>query len=243
MSVKAKYALDATIRVDQGKGASRRLRRLQDQVPGILYGGGEAPQPIALDHKKVRHALENPGFYTHLLTLNLEGNKQQVILKALQRHPAKKAILHMDFLRVKPTDSIVMRIPLHFVGVANCLAVKNEGAIVNHQMNDLEIRCQVKDLPEFIEVDISQMTLDQTLHLSDLKLPKGAESVALSHGPEHDHPVVSVHLPRAIVEEEAAPAEEAPTEESSASQKTESAASTDAGDKAKIADKGKGKGK
>jgi large subunit ribosomal protein L25 len=200
MTSKAVYELDATVRVDQGKGASRRLRRLQDKVPGILYGGKVPPMNISLDHKKMMHALEHPGFYSHLLTLNIDNTKQQVILKALQRHPHKKALLHADFFRVQPTDIINMKVAIHFIGEATCPGIE-AGGIVNHGMSDIEIRCQAKDLPEFIEVDISKLELNQTLHLSDITLPKGSESVVLSHGPEHNHPVVSVHLPRAAVEE------------------------------------------
>lgn len=201
MTSKAVFELDATVRVDQGKGASRRLRRLQDKIPGILYGGKEAPMNISLDHKKMMHALEHPSFYSHLLTLNFNNSKQQVVLKALQRHHHKKELLHVDFLRVHPTDVINMKVPLHFNGEAECPGIK-QGGIINHTMAELEIRCQVKDLPEFIEVDLSKLELNQTLHISDLSLPKGAESVVLSHGPAHDHAVVSVHLPRAAYETE-----------------------------------------
>lgn len=214
MTAKVQYSLDATIRVDQGKGASRRLRRNEDRVPGVLYGGKEPPALISLDHKKLMHTLENPKVFSHLLNLNLEGEKQQVVLKAIQRHHHKKGVMHLDLFRVKPTDILVMKVPLHFIGGAEAPGVKDGGGVVNHQMNDIEIRCQAKNLPESITVDISKMELDQTLHISHLKFPSGVESVVLSHGPEHDHPVVSVHLPRIIVEEEpvvAAEGEEAAT--------------------------------
>lgn len=201
MTAKALYTFDATIRVDQGKGASRRLRRSEDRVPAILYGGKEAPTTISLDHKKVMHTLENPKVFSHLLTLNLDGEKQQVVLKAIQRQHSKKGVLHIDFLRVKPTDILVMKVPLLFVGGSESPAVKDEGGIISHHMNDIEVRCQAKDLPESIEVDISKLVMDETLHISHLKFPKGVESSVLSHGPEHDHPVVSVHLPRAALEE------------------------------------------
>lgn len=213
MTAKTNYSLDATLRVDQGKGASRRLRRSEDRVPAILYGGKEAPTNISLDHKKVMHTLENPKVFSHLLTLNLDGTKQQVVLKDVQRHHSKKGVMHMDFFRVKPTDVLVMRVPLHFTGAAEAPGVKDSAGVVNHQMNDIEIRCQAKDLPEQIEVDISKLALDETLHISNLKFPKGVESVVLSHGPEHDHPVVSIHLPRAILEEPVAVVE---TEETTA---------------------------
>jgi len=208
MTAKALYTLDATLRVDQGKGASRRLRRTEDRVPAILYGGKEAPTAISLDHKKVMHTLENPKVFAHLLTLNLNGETQQVVLKAIQRHHYKKGVMHIDFLRVKPTDVLVMKVPLIFVGGLEAPGVKDAGGVINHQMNDIEVRCQAQNLPESITVDISKMELDQTLHISHLKFPTGVESQVLSHGPEHDHPVVSVHLPRALIEEVEAPVTE-----------------------------------
>lgn len=203
MTAKAIFELTAELRDDQGKGASRRLRRVENKIPAILYGGGEKPEAITLDHKKLMHALENQAFYTHLLTLNIAGKKQQAILKDLQRHHFKKAIFHADFLRVKATDYINMHVPLHFIGEANCPGVK-AGGIISHLLMDIEIRCMASNIPEFIEVDLSNTALDQILHLSDLKMPKGVEVVALSHGQaaQHDYAVVSVHLPRRPAEEE-----------------------------------------
>jgi large subunit ribosomal protein L25 len=212
MTAKTTYQLDAVFRETQGKGASRRLRRMEDKVPAILYGGNEDPIKIALDQKKMMHALENPGFYSHILTLHLPNKKQQVLLKDLQRHHYKKSLLHIDFLRVSPNDVIHMRVPIHFSGATEAPGVVDGSGIVLHRMNDLDVKCQVKDLPEAIEIDLSKMQLDQTLHISDLKLPKGVESVALSHGPDHDLAVVSIHLPRAAVEETEETATEAAAE-------------------------------
>lgn len=245
MSTKTKaiYELDAELRTAQGKGASRRLRRLEDRVPAIVYGGkDQSPTTISLDQKKVMHALANPGFYSHILTLNVAGKKQQVLLKDLQRHHFKKAIMHMDFFRVNPTDVIVMRIPLHFNGADVAPGIE-AGGIVNHRLSELEVRCQVQHLPTFIEVDISKLEMDQTLHISDLKLPKGVESVALSHGPEHDHPVVAIHLPKVIVEEtpvvEAEETEEGTAETATAAAGTATApAGGKEGDKQKSKEKG-----
>lgn len=198
---KHKFELDAELRTEQGKGASRRLRRMQDRVPAILYGGEETPAKISLDHKKVMHALENQAFYSHILTLNLSGKKQQAVLKDVQRHHYKKAIFHLDFQRVSATHPIHMKVPIHFMAEAVCPGVK-AGGLVNHRMVDLEVRCLAKDLPEFIEIDLSNLELDQILHLSDVKLPKGVELVALLQGKEHDYPVVSIHLPRRSAEDE-----------------------------------------
>lgn len=208
MTAKAIFELNASLRHDQGKGASRRLRRNHDQIPAILYGGNEPPQTISLDQKKVMHALANPGFFSHILTLHLEGKKQQVVLKDVQRHHFKKAVAHMDFQRIKASDLIHMHVPLRYLGEATCPGVK-DGGIVSHHLIDVEVRCRADALPEFIEVDISNMELDQGLHLSDLKIPKGVELSALAHGhgPEHNHSVVSIHLPR-IIEEPAPVVEE-----------------------------------
>lgn len=243
MTAKATYELDAEPRAAQGKGASRRLRRLSDKVPAILYGGKEKPDCIALDQKKVMHAMENPSFFSRILTLNFPGKKQQVVLKAVQRHHFKKSLLHMDFLRVNPTDVIQMKVPIRFMGGEVAPGVVDEAGIVNHRMNELDIRCQVQHLPEYIEIDISKMVLDQTLHISDLTLPKNVESVALSHGKEHDHAVVSIHLPKVIVEETPAPVET--TEESteataeSAAKETKEASAKDKSKEAGTKDKGK----
>lgn len=215
MSANAIFELTAEPRGEQrGKGANRRLRRLEDKIPAILYGGNQAPLPLVLDHKKVLHALEHEAFYSHLLTLHIGTKKEQVLLKALQRHHHKNSVLHMDFQRVKSTDKINVRVPLHFINEAQSPGVK-AGGIVSHRMIDVEVRCQANALPEFINVDLAEIALDQTVHLSDLKLPKGSEVVALirhEKGSDHDHAVVSVHLPRRAVEEakteDAAPAED-----------------------------------
>jgi large subunit ribosomal protein L25 len=206
MTAKATFELHAELRQDQGKGASRRLRRTQDKIPAIVYGGGEAPTAITLDHKKVMHALENKAFYSHLLTLHIAGKKYKAVLKDLQRHHFKKAIFHMDFLRVSATDHINMHIPLRFIGAETAPGVL-AGGIVSHPMIDVELRCLASALPEEIVVDISKLDLDQSIHLSQLKLPVGTELVAFSHGhvADHDHAVVAIHLPRQMKEEEPAP--------------------------------------
>lgn len=197
------FELEAQVRQDKGKGASRRLRRTE-QVPAILYGAGKEATPLLLDHNKVLNALQNEGFYTHILTLKIaQDNKSQaekVILKDLQRHPYKPRIMHMDFLRIKADEKLKMHVPLHFIGADKAAGVK-AGGLVSHLLSDVEVSCLPANLPEYIEVDISDMALDQLLHLSEIKLPQGVELVALSHG--RDLPVASIHLPRA--EEEAPP--------------------------------------
>jgi large subunit ribosomal protein L25 len=197
------FEINAQVRDDIGKGASRRLRHA-NKVPGVVYGAGEAAVSLTLDHNQVFHSLSNEAFYSRILTLKIEGKSEKVILKAMQRHPAKPRIAHMDFLRVRADQKLHMHVPLHFVGAENAPGLK-EGGAFSHHVNDVEVSCFPADLPEFIEIDLSQFMLDQVMHLSELKLPKGVELVALAHGVEgHDFPVVSLHIPRIIEEEEPA---------------------------------------
>jgi large subunit ribosomal protein L25 len=190
------FTLHAKGREDSGKGASRRLRRLAGEIPAIVYGGKKDPQSLSLIHKDVLKALENEAYYSHIISLDVDGKSQDVVLKDVQRHPAKTAILHLDFLRINKTTALTIRVPLHFINEDNCVGVKKEGGIISHTMSELEVQCLPKDLPEFIEVDVSELALGSTLHISDIKLPKGVESVALSHGSEHDLPVAAVNKVR-----------------------------------------------
>jgi large subunit ribosomal protein L25 len=190
------FTLHAKGREDSGKGASRRLRRLAGEIPAIVYGGKKDPQSLSLIHKDVLKALENEAYYSHIISLDVDGKSQDVVLKDVQRHPAKTVILHLDFLRINKTTALTIRVPLHFINEDNCVGVKKEGGIISHTLSELEVQCLPKDLPEFIEVDVSELALGSTLHISDIKLPKGVESVALSHGSEHDLPVAAVNKVR-----------------------------------------------
>lgn len=194
------FELDATQRDDLGKGSSRRLRRLQDRIPGIVYGGAKKPESISLEQRVVRKALKNEAFYSHILTLNINNQAEKVILKAMQRHPFKPIIQHMDFQRVDMNKPLHMNVPLHFINENTSLGVQ-AGGKVSHQVSELAISCLPSDLPEFIEVDLANMALNDILHISDLKLPKGVTSTALSHGTDNDMSVVSIHLPRVAIEE------------------------------------------
>ena len=187
------FNIQAVARSDKGKGASRRLRR-QGLVPGIIYGGGKDPEMIATLHNKLLQHLEHEAFYSSILNVEVDGQVQRVVLKDLQRHPAKPFVLHFDLQRVADTDRIKMQVPLHFVGEDSAPGVKAGGAI-SHAMVDVEIVCEAQNLPEYIEVDVSGMEVGDMLHLSDLKLPEGVEIVALSHGDSHDHDelVVAIH--------------------------------------------------
>lgn len=201
--------LHATKRTDVGKGASRRLRRLNNAIPAILYGGEHTPEMLTLDHNKLLRFMENEGVYSQILTIDVEGKAQKAVLKAIQRHPFKPKILHMDFLRITGKEKITMHIPLHFKGEEEAPGVK-EGGIVSHYLTEVEVSCLPKDLPEFIEVDISKLTLDQAIHLSELTYPKNITLVALMH--EQDNPVVAIHLPRVVAETEEAEVTEEPSE-------------------------------
>ncbi len=193
------YELQVEIRSDQGKGASRRLRRA-GKVPGILYGGGMDPQPVALDHQRLLHSLENEGFYSHILTVDVGGEKQKAVLRDLQRHPAKHAILHVDLMRVSETQKIRVQVPLHFIGEDVALGVKEAGGIMSHDLNDVGVECLPKHLPEFIAVDVSELDISESLHLSDLKLPEGVEVPDMARG--HDPVMVSIHVRKAEEVEE-----------------------------------------
>lgn len=206
---KQKYEVDANVRHDIGKGASRRLRR-EDIVPGVVYGGGKDAVSLSIEHNKIAKSLENEGFYSHILTLKLGSESERVILKDVQRHPFKPRVLHVDFQRVRSDVKLHMHVPLHFIGGDKAPGVREAGGIISHIISDIEISCFPDNLPEFIELDLSEMQLNQTLHLSDIKLPNGVELVALTHG--DDKPVVSIHMPRAeeIIPEEAPSASEVP---------------------------------
>lgn len=190
------FILNAEVREDAGKGASRRLRRLAGRIPGIVYGGTKKPTNISIEHKELVRHLEQESFYSHIITLKIGDKSENVILKDLQRHPAKTALLHADFMRVLKTKPITVSVPLHFLNEEICKGVKVGAGTISHTMTQLEVSCLPADLPEFIEVDLTDVDLGQILHISDLKLPKGVESVALSHGADHDLPVVTVNKPK-----------------------------------------------
>ena len=198
MKAKMNFEVEATIRNEKGKGASRRLRR-EDKVPGIVYGGGKDAVTLTMAHNKISKSLETEAFYSHILTLKTGSESERVILKDVQRHPYKARIAHVDFQRVRADQKLHMHVPLHFIGAEECPGVK-EGGQISHIMSDVEVSCLPDNLPEYVEVDVSAMILNQIIHLSELKLPSGVEIVALLH--DDDKPVVSVHVPRIEVEPE-----------------------------------------
>ncbi len=217
--MKETFELNAQVRTDMGKGASRRLRRT-GAMPAIIYGGDGEAQMITMAHKDLAHHLENEAFYSHVLTLDLDGKAEKVILRDLQRHPVKPVILHADFLRVDNKTRLSMNVPLHFINEDTAIGVKQDGGIVSHLATDVEVSCLAKDLPEYIEVDIINLSAGESIHLSEISVPEGVELMALSHGGGHDLAIVSINKPRGIEEEEEATAE-APEAEGEAGEPSE----------------------
>ena len=191
-------------RAGEGRGASRRLRK-SGRAPGVVYGGTVAPTPIELDHNALVHALRQERFHSSILTMKLDGAGTQVLLRDVQMHPFRHEVLHVDFQRIDPSRRIHMKVPLHFVNDSVSPAVKLHGAVVSHVMNELDIACLPKDLPEFIEIDLSELDVGHSLHVSGVKLPAGVSAV--THR-TIDPVVATAVVPKAVVEtEEAAPAE------------------------------------
>ncbi len=196
------FILNAETRSDKGKGASRRLRR-QGRVPGIVYGSGKDPQPISVDHDELINHLKSEAFYSHILELKLDGKKEQVVLRDLQRHIYKPTVVeHLDLLRVSAKEKIRMQVPLHFVGEDVAPGIKLKGGVITHDLVNVEVSCLPGDLPEYIEVDVSELDIGDNVHLSDIKVPDGVELVELTHGEDHDLKVASIQQPRSAKEEE-----------------------------------------
>ena len=198
----AEYELKAEIRSDQGKAASRRLRRQAGCVPAILYGAGKETQSLSISHNDLHKACENEGFFSHIITIHTDGKAEEVILKDLQRHPAKDRIMHADFLRIQMDQEITVEVPLHFINEENCIGVRQGGGNISHNMTSLEITCLPGDLPEYIEVDVLDVELGSSIHISDLTLPDGLVIPSLNLGQDHDHVVVSVNAPKRVEESE-----------------------------------------
>jgi large subunit ribosomal protein L25 len=196
------FDLIAELRDDKGKGASRRLRR-EGKVPAILYGGGRPPRNLAFDHNRVLQQLENESFYSSVLNVKVGEKQQAVILKDLQRHPAKRQILHMDLQRILEDEEIRMNVPLHFLNEETAPGVKQEGGKVSRLISDVEVVCLPRNLPEYLEIDIGNLGLDEMLYISDIPLPEGVEIPALAQREEANQPIVSIHIIReAVIEEE-----------------------------------------
>ena len=202
------FELNAEPRTDTGKGASRRLRHA-GKVPAIMYGGGKDPESLMLSHNEVLRNLAHEAFYSHILTIKSGGSETSAILRDLQRHPSRPVILHMDLQRINASEQLKTQSPVHILGEDNCAAVK-AGGLVSHDLTEVAIECLPKDLPEYLEIDISDMEVGDVKHLSDMKVPEGVTLSDLVR--ENDLAVVSIHAKRAEVEEEAAPAAEGAAE-------------------------------
>ena len=189
------FTLNAQARTDLGKGASRRLRHAAN-IPAVVYGGSKPAESVTILAKEIAKLFENEAAYSHVIELNVDGTKQNVIVKAMQRHPSKQFIMHADFVRVVAGQKLTAIVPVHFVGEE---APVKKGGEISHVLNEIEVTCLPKDLPEFIEVDLSALEIGAIVHLSDLKAPKGVEFVALAHG--DDKAVANVHAPRVAPEE------------------------------------------
>ena len=208
------FTINAKSREDTGKGASRRLRRLTGEVPAIIYGGKKDAEKISILHKDITKALENDAVYSSIISLSIDGKAEDTIIKDIQRHPAKQIILHMDFLRVSKTTKLQTRVPLNFINEDICAGVKLGGGLIAHTMTDIEVSCLPKDLPESIDVDMAEVDVGQIVHLSDLTLPDGVESVSLSQGADYDLTVATVNKQKAVEIDE--PSESESTEDTSA---------------------------
>jgi len=241
VNAKAAFELAGEARPQLGRTDARRLRR-QGKVPAVMYGGGEVPQSMVLDHNALSRQMSREAFFTSILTLKLGSKSQQVIVKDVQRHPAKPQIMHMDFQRIREDQEITLNVPIHFLNEAEAKGVKEQGGVVDHLLSDVEVTCLPRYLPEYLEIDVTNLELNQIYHLSDIKLPEGVELVALKHG--HDEPVVAVNPPRQ--EEVDAPveaAEAAPGEVPATAQAAPDAAAGDEKDKDKEKDAKKGEKK
>ena len=200
------YVLEAELRTEQGKGASRRLRR-EDKMPAIVYGAGKEPVAITLTHHVIRNHLDDEAFYSQILTLKLDGKQEKVLLRDVQRHPSKALILHMDLLRIDENELLRTHVPLHFLNEDTAPGVKL-GGIVNHLLTEVEISCLPGALPEYIEVDLGGLGLGEAIHMSDIKLPAGVELPELALGDEHDLAIAIIQKGRGGADEEASESEE-----------------------------------
>ena len=232
-----KFDLIAEYREDAGKGASRRLRR-EGKVPAIIYGAGRPPRSLSFDHNKVLRQLENESFYSSVLNIKVGEKSQAAIVKDIQRHPARPIVMHIDLQRIVEDEVIKMNVPIHFIGEEDAVGVKQGGGSVSHLKTDVEVVCLPKDLPEYFEVDISNLELDAMMYLSDLDIPEGVEIPELAQETGQDQPIVSIHIIKVAVIEEEVDEEEAVEGEESVEgeEAADGEASAESGDEAKSED-------
>ncbi len=207
-----KFDLIAEYREDKGKGASRRLRR-EGRVPAIIYGAGRPPRSLSFDHNKVLRQLENESFYSSVLNIKVGEKSQAAIVKDIQRHPARPIVMHIDLQRIVEDEVIKMNVPIHFIGGEDAVGVRQGGGSVSHLRTDVEVVCLPKDLPEYFEVDITELELDGMMYLSDLIVPEGVEIPELAQEVAQIQPIVSIHIVKEVVIEEEVEAEAVDIEE------------------------------
>ncbi len=192
--------INAIPRDDLGKGASRRLRRLANLVPAIIYGAGKDPRPLSIISKDLEKALENEAFFSQVIAVKIGGDTEKAILKDLQRHPSKERVTHADFLRIDEKVELKVNIPIHFLNEETCQGVKLEGGVIEHQATEIELLCLPSNIPEYIEIDMQDFSIGDSIHLSEVSLPEGTTSVALALGEDHDMPIAAIIAPRAAIE-------------------------------------------
>lgn len=195
------FDLVAELREDAGKGSSRRLRR-EGKVPAIIYGGGKPPRALSFERNALMRNMEQEAFFSSVINVQVGKKEQPAILKDVQMHPAKRMVLHMDLQRIVATEKIRMSVPIHYLNEATAIGVKLGGGTVAHMYSEVDITCLPKDLPEYLEVDIGELELDQMLYLSNIPLPEGVEIPELAQGPDNDKPIVSIHIVKVAVEPE-----------------------------------------
>ena len=197
-----KISLTAELRADVGKGASRRLRRIGEKVPAIIYGAEETPLTLSLATNELTKAMEQEAFYSQIMDVVIEGKANQAVVRDLQRNPASGNVQHIDFQRISANKVMHVNVPLHFINEDICVGVKTSGGNITHNLTEVEVSCLPAALPEYIEIDMEHIDLGTSLHLSDLNLPEGVTIIALTHGEDRDIPVVSVSMPRGGQEDE-----------------------------------------
>lgn len=190
--------LDASQREEVGSSTARRLRRGEDRVPGVVYGGGEEPTHFTIDYRRVAKVIEDEAFFSQVLSLSLGDHSEQVVLRELQRHPATERVIHIDFLRVREDRELQVMIPFHFLNEEDCIGVKLNGGMVSKNLTEAQVSCLPRDIPEFVEIDLEALDIGDAVHLSDIELPDGVAFVLLSHGDGRDDQVVNVHMPRGM---------------------------------------------
>ena len=210
-----KLTLKTETRDELGKGASRRLRRVNQRVPAVIYGGKKEPLPLTVIEKDFEKALQNEAFFSQVVEITVDGKSEKAVLKDLQRHPAKNRIMHADFLRVSDNVQLKINVPIHFINEEQCYGVKMEGGLIQHQVTEIEVQCLPGDIPEYISVNMENLKIGEIIHLSDLELAEGVASVALALGEDYDLAIASVVAPKGAAADEEETEEDAAIEQDS----------------------------